>query len=102
MSWFESVTAVQQRRKAERLTTVEDLSSRQVAGETPDPDEIVEICEAAGVSLEDYAETVERKERRAELARKLKTAPVLQKRLDDLIEALTVESARWEKLSKEH
>lgn len=102
MSWFEHATAVKQQRQAERLTTVEDLSTRQSAGETIDPAEIVEVCEAAGVSLEDYAETVERKEKRQELARRLATAPALQKRLDDLNEKFLVESARWEKCVKEH
>ena len=99
---IQQAAALSQRQQAERAAAVEDLRDRQAAGELPDPAEIVRVTEAAGVSIEDYAASVEWKEMRLALTAELATAPALQKQFDEAKRAEFAETARWEKLVKEH
>jgi hypothetical protein len=79
MSWFNEATALLQRRKTERVATVEELAARQADGEAVAPEDIVATCEAADVSLEDYAKLVEHRERRKALLKTLTEEPAAQR-----------------------
>ncbi len=70
-SLLEEAEAILQRRTVEKKAAVNALALRQASGGIVAPELIVEITEAAGVSLEDYAKEVSRLENRKTLIAKV-------------------------------
>jgi hypothetical protein len=59
MSWFEQATAVLERRKTERVATVDELVAAHAAGKEPSAEKIIAACDAADIEISEYKRRVD-------------------------------------------
>ncbi len=97
-----SIMQLLKTRRAEKAGDVTDLAKRVAAGETVDPDRILDACGAAGIDDETFLELVDLVERRQALRIRAAGLKDAERDRDQLTKRIAAEDAKLAEARKAH
>lgn len=93
MPVLEDLRSLLRRRRETRTHDLHGLARQAARGESPDPDEILAACSAAGIDDDHFTTLVELIARRDELRQRAADAPALERELATLRNSIAVQRA---------